>query len=173
MSESRKLSDTFLRYKLGLPVQNLVEVISLWISYILLSSLVVLLGDVVHDVVDHLLDLVRLDVYEAWWNLAGCWVLQILQVEWRYETILRDVNHATGLTLREELINAHTQLRAVYQVVSDRSLATNLVTNLYRTRLNLDTELLQLLLQHLVEDVSLRYLTQLWVTVIIVCEMNA
>ena len=62
-----------------------------------------------HYIADNLLNLVRVDVYQAWWNLALC-VLEILQVEWRNITLLADVNHTACLTLAEELVNAHTEL---------------------------------------------------------------
>ena len=104
------LADVDIRViTIKLPLEDCAEVVSLWISYISLRSLIISWSDVVHYVVDNLLNLVRVDVNQTWWNLTLC-VLEILEVEWRNVTILADVNHTTGLTLAEELVNAHTEL---------------------------------------------------------------
>ena len=62
------------------------------------------------------------------------------------------VNHAAGLTLGEELISTHCKLCAVGKVISDRSLAANIVADLYRTGLDLEADLLELLLQEVIEE---------------------
>ena len=61
-----------------LPVENLAEVVILGIVEVCLGSLVVLRSDVVHKVVDNLVNLVGVDIHQAWWYLASLGVLQIL-----------------------------------------------------------------------------------------------
>ena len=67
-------------YHNKLPVKNLTEVILLWVRKICLSSLIILWSDVVHKVIDNLVNLVGVDVNETWWNLTSLWVLKILQI---------------------------------------------------------------------------------------------
>lgn len=93
-----------------LPLEDLLKVILLRIWEICLSCLVVGRGDVVHEVVDNLVDLIGVDVNQAWWNLASLRILQVLEVEWRYVTLLADVDHTACLALREELVDTHTEL---------------------------------------------------------------
>ena len=70
-------------------------------------------------------------------------------------------------------MHADTQLRAVGQVVGDRGLAADFVAQLHRTALDLETQLLELHLDHLVEDVGLRHLAQLGMSVLVVGEVDA
>ena len=66
-----------------------------------------------HKVVDNLVNLVGVDVHEAGRNLACLGILQVLEVEGRYVTLLADVYHTAGLALREELVDTHTELGKV------------------------------------------------------------
>lgn len=134
------------------------EVVLLGVGHISLGGLVVGRRNGVEDVLHHRGELVRVDVDQTRRNLARRRVLQVLQVERRDIALRVDVDHAAGLALGEELVDADAQLRAVGQVVGDRGLAADLVAQLDRTALDLQTELLELLLDHLVEDVGLRYL---------------
>ena len=98
------------RYHIELPVEDLLKVELLRVSNILLGCLIVGRCDVVHQVVDNLVNLIGVDVHKAWWNLACLRILQILEVEGRYITLLADVYHTAGLALREELVDTHTEL---------------------------------------------------------------
>ena len=60
------------------------------------------------------------------------------------------------------------KLCTICYIVSNRILATNVVSDLYWTALYLDADLLVLSLEEVVEEDSLRYLTELWVTVVVV-----
>ena len=151
----------------------------LWKSYssglgtYCLGGLVVGRGDGVEDGLHHRRELVRLDVHQTGRNLARRGVLQVLEVERRDVALRIDVNHAARLALGEELVHADTQLRAVGQVVGDRGLAADFVAQLHRTALDLEAQLLELLLDHLVEDVRLRHLAQLGMSVLVVGEVDA
>ena len=94
--------------------------------------------------------------------------LEVSKVKWRYVTVCINIYHTASLTLTVELVNTHSKLCTVSKVISNRILATNVVTDLYRTALNLKTDLLELSLEEVVEEDSLRNLTKLWVTVVVV-----
>ena len=71
-----------------LPLQNLVEVVSLRVldaesAY----CFVILWGYVVSDVLVVVLGCAGVDVYYAWRNLACSRVLKVGKVEWRYVTV--------------------------------------------------------------------------------------
>ena len=149
------------------------EIVLLRIGDILLGSLVIRRRDGVEDGLHHRRELVRLDVHQTGRNLARRGILQVLEVERTYVAFRIHVNHAAGLAFGEELVHADTQLRAVRQVVCDRGLAADLVTQLHGAALDLDAQLLHLLLDHLVEDVRLRYLAQFGVSVLVIGEVDA
>ena len=149
------------------------EVVLLGVCDILLRSLVVRRRDGVDDVVHHRRELVRLDVHQTGRYLARRRILQVFQVE-RVDVAFRiHVDHASGLALGKEFVYADTQFRAVRQVVCDRGLAADLVTQLHGAALDLEADLLELFLDHLVEDVRLRYLAQLGMPVLVIGEMDA
>ena len=71
-----------------LPLQNLLEVVGLWVgdaegAY----CFVVFWGYVVSDVLVVVLSCTSVDVNYAWRNLASCWVLEVSKVEWRYVAV--------------------------------------------------------------------------------------
>ena len=63
-----------------LPIEDLLEVKLLRVSDIRLCCLIISWGDVVHQVVDNLVDLIGVDAHKAWWNLAYLRILQVAQI---------------------------------------------------------------------------------------------
>ena len=114
-----------------------------------------------------------MDVHASWRNLSGCRILHVLQVQALDISVQVEVNHTSGNALLEELVNSHTQLSAVNQVVSMRGDAADFVSNLYRTDLDLDSELLKLNIKYIVEHLSLGYLSKFRMTVLVVRESHS
>ncbi len=114
-----------------------------------------------------------MDVDQAGRNLARSGVLQILEVEGRNIALRIDVDHAARLALGEELVHADAQLRTIGEVVGDGGLAADFVAQLHGTALDLEPELLDALLDHLVEDMRLGHLAQLGMPVVVVGEVDA
>ncbi len=114
-----------------------------------------------------------IDVHHARRNLAGLWVLKVLQIERRHIAVGVDIDHAAGLALAEELVDSHCELGAVGKVVCHRILAADIIADLHRTGLHTQLDVLQLFLKQVVEQHSLGDLAELRVAVIVVGEMDA
>jgi hypothetical protein len=154
-----------------LPVQDLHKVVVFRILHILLCCPVILLGDVMQVVLKDHLNGFRLDIHQTRLHLTIL-ILHIFQVE-RCDTALAiDGGHATGLTLNEEAIDTKAQSGGVGEVVGNGSAAAQLITNLFGTTLNRDTQGFQVLLCEHIKNVGFTYITKLGMTVFVVGEVD-
>ena len=111
------------------------------------------------------------DVNYARRNLSGLRVLKIGKIKRRDIAVGVNVYHTACLAFAEELVNAHCEFSAVSQVVSDRILATHVISDFERTALDFQAESLELLVKKVVEKHCLGEFAEFRVTVVIVGEM--
>ena len=104
------------------------------------------------DVLVVVLSCACVDIDYARRNLSCLRVLEVRKVQRRNIAISVYIYHAACLAFAEELICTHCELCAVCEVIGNRVLATYIVSYLYRTALNLEVQLLELLLEQVVEE---------------------
>ena len=105
-----------------------------------------------------------IDVHAARRNLT-LGVLEVFQIERGRVAVHIHIDHAARLALGVKLIDTHRKLGAVGKVIGNGILAADVVTDLHRTSLHLDSELLEFLVQDLVEKDGLADLAELGMAV--------